>query len=52
VLPDQQPVAGLPEGVSLAQGLLTVSFENGPQLIEKLFLLARVLATQPHLLDR
>ena len=43
---------GLPEGVSLTPGRLTVSFDSGPQLLEKLFLLARVLATQPHLLDR
>ena len=52
VLPDRSSVAGLPDGVSLASGLLTVSFGNGPELLEKLFLLARVLATQPHLLDR
>jgi hypothetical protein len=52
VLPDRPPVADLPEGVSLAPGRLTVSFEDGRQLLEKLFLLARVLATQPHLLDR
>jgi len=52
VLPDRPPSVDLPPGVSLAPGLLTVSFENGPELLEKLFLLARVLATQPHLLDR
>lgn len=52
VLPDRPPVADLPEGVSLTPGRLTVSFENAQQLLEKLFLLARVLATQPHLLDR
>jgi hypothetical protein len=52
VLPDRPPSGDLPAGVSLAPGLLTVSFENGPELLEKLFLLARALATQPHLLDR
>jgi hypothetical protein len=52
VLPDRPPSVDLPAGVSLTPGLLTVSFENGPELLEKLFLLARVLATQPHLLDR
>jgi hypothetical protein len=52
VLPDRSPAADLPDGVSLTPGRLTVAFENPPQLLEKLFLLARVLATQPHLLDR
>ena len=52
VLPDRPPSVDLPAGVSLAPGLLTVSFENGQQLLEKLFLLARVLASKPHLLDR
>jgi hypothetical protein len=52
VLPDGPPSVDLPAGVSLAPGLLTISFENGQQLLENLFFLARVLATQPHLLDR
>jgi hypothetical protein len=51
VLPDRPPVAGLPDGVSLHPGLLTVSFENEQQLLERLFLLARVLAAQPQLLN-
>jgi hypothetical protein len=51
VLPDPKPSAELPDGVSLQPGLLTVSFENDHQLLERLFLLARVLATQPQLLS-
>lgn len=50
VLPDRAPTADLPDGVSLEPGLLTVSFENEQQLLERLFLLARVLAAQPELL--
>ena len=50
VLPDPKPAAELPEGVSLEPGLLTVSFGNEQQLLERLFLLARTLATQPHVL--
>lgn len=52
VLPDGRPTADLPEGVSLRPGLLSVTFDNGQQLLERLFLLARVLATQPELLGR
>ena len=51
VLPDRKPSVDLPDGVSLQPGLLTVSFENEQQLLERLFLLARVLATQPQLLS-
>ncbi|MCL4849934.1 MAG: hypothetical protein KJZ78_00955 [Bryobacteraceae bacterium] len=51
VLPDPAPSVDLPEGVSLQPGLLTVSFENEQQLLERLFLLARVLATQPQILN-
>jgi hypothetical protein len=51
VLPDRAPSAHLPDGVSLHPGLLTVSFDNEQQLLERLFLLARVLATQPQLLS-
>ena len=51
VLPDPAPPVDLPEGVSLQPGLLTVSFENEQQLLERLFLLARVLATQPQILN-
>jgi hypothetical protein len=51
VLPDPKPDAELPDGVSLEPGLLTVAFENEQQLLERLFLLARALATQPHVLN-
>jgi len=51
VLPDPKPLVELPDGVSLAPGLLTISFENEQQLLERLFLLARVLATQPQVLS-
>lgn len=51
VLPDPKPSVELPEGVSLQSGLLTVSFENEQELLERLFLLARVLATQPQVLN-
>ncbi len=50
VLPDQLPSRELPDGVSIRPGLLTVSFETEQQLLERLFLLARVLATQPQIL--
>jgi hypothetical protein len=51
VLPDPKPSVELPDGVSLQPGLLTISFENDQQLLERLFLLARVLATQPQMLS-
>jgi hypothetical protein len=51
VLPDPAPFVDLPDGVSLQPGLLTISFENDQQLLERLFLLARVLATQPQVLS-
>ena len=51
VLPDPKPAIELPDGVSLQPGLLTVSFETEQQLFERLFLLARVLATQPQVLN-
>jgi hypothetical protein len=51
ILPDRAPSVPLPEGISLEPGMLTVSFENQQQLLERLFLLARVLATQPQLLS-
>jgi hypothetical protein len=50
VLPDPKPAVELPDGVSLQPGLLTISFENDQQLLQRLFLLARVLATQPQVL--
>jgi hypothetical protein len=51
LLPDPKPSVELPDGVSLQPGLLTVSFDNEQQLLERLFLLARVLATQPQFLS-
>jgi len=50
ILPDR-PSVDLPDGVSLRPGLLTVSFASEQQLLERLFLLARVLATQPQMLS-
>jgi hypothetical protein len=49
-LPDRAPSVDLPAGVSLQPGLLSISFDTEQQLMERLFLLARVLATQPQLL--
>jgi hypothetical protein len=51
VLPDPKPTVELPDGVSLQPGLLTISFDSDQQLLERLFLLARVLATQPQVLS-
>lgn len=51
VLPDPKLSVQLPDGVLLEPGLLTISFEDDQQLLERLFLLARVLATQPHVLS-
>src|SRR4051812_31477522 len=51
VLPDPKGPLQLPDGVSLEPGLLTISFDNDQQLLERLFLLARVLATQPQVLS-
>jgi hypothetical protein len=51
VLPDPKRSVELPDGVSLQPGLLTISFETDQQLLERLFLLARVLATQPQVLS-
>jgi hypothetical protein len=51
VLPDRTSSVDLPDGVSLQPGLLTVSFDNEQQLLERLFLLARLLATQPQMLS-
>jgi hypothetical protein len=51
VLRDPKPSVELPDGVSLEPGLLTISFETDQQLLERLFLLARVLATQPQVLS-
>jgi hypothetical protein len=51
VLADPKPSMELPEGVSLQPGLLTISFETDQQLLERLFMLARVLAIQPQVLS-
>ena len=51
VLPDPKPSVELPDGVSLQPGLLTISFESDQELLERLFLLARVFATQPQMLS-
>ena len=50
VLPEAPPAPGMPPGVSLQPGLLTVSFGNEQQLLERLFHLARMLATDPQFL--
>jgi hypothetical protein len=49
-LPDRPPSVDLPVGVSLQPGLLTISFDSEQQLMERLFLLARVLAARPQVL--
>jgi hypothetical protein len=51
VLPDRAPSVELPDGVLLRPGLLAISFDNEQQLLERLFLLARVLATQPDIIS-
>jgi hypothetical protein len=52
VFPHQKPSVLLPDGVSLEPGLLTVVFEDDQQLLQRLFLLARVLADEPEMLTR
>jgi hypothetical protein len=52
VLPEASSPVELPGGVSLKPGLLSVSFDNEQELLERLFLLARALASQPELLWR
>lgn len=47
VLPEGIPTTDLPAGISLNPGLLTVAFGSPEELLERLFLLARVLASQP-----
>ena len=51
VLPDRKLSPELPDGVSLEPGRLTVCFENDRQLLGRLFLLARVLAERPQILE-
>jgi hypothetical protein len=50
VLPERAPTTDLPAGVTLAPGVLTVAFQTQEELLERLFLLARVFATRPELL--
>ena len=50
VLPERGFSVEFPDGVSLQPGQLTVAFENEHQLLERLFLLARALATNPDML--
>jgi hypothetical protein len=51
VLPTRTPSLDLPDGVAIEPGRLTISFQNEQQLLERLFLLARLFASQPELLD-
>lgn len=51
-LPDAAAaIPGLPPGVTLEAGSLTVQFASGQELLERLFGLARVLAADPSRLD-
>jgi hypothetical protein len=52
ILPKGIPMTDLPAGVSLQPGLLTVAFATQEQLLERLFLLARVFAADPERLAR
>lgn len=52
VLPDAAPSLDLPAGVSLQPGALTISFANEEELLQRLFLLARVFAANPPLLSK
>jgi hypothetical protein len=45
------PFVEIPAGVSFQPGLLTVAFDSHEQLLERLFLLARVFAARPQLLS-
>lgn len=50
VLPDAAPSPGLPAGVSIGPGTLTITFGSEEELLQRLFLLARALAANPALL--
>lgn len=52
VLPDRAPVADLPEGVCLEPGRLTIAFDDEQHLLQRLFMLARLLASDPWILGR
>jgi hypothetical protein len=47
ILPDPSTSVDFPAGVTLDPGILTITFDSEQQLLERLFLLARVLATKP-----
>ncbi len=51
VLPDAPPAPGFPQGVTLAPGVLQIEFETGQELLERLFGLARVFASNPAMVD-
>jgi len=51
VLPDAVSSSDWPAGVSFRPGMLSISFETGEQLLERLFLLARAFAANPQLLS-
>lgn len=51
VLPDPPLPPGFPPGVSLQPGTLTISFDTQMELLERLFLLARLFAAKPQLLS-
>jgi hypothetical protein len=50
VLPDRELSVELPDGVSLQPANSRSRFDNEQQLLERLFLLARALATNPDIL--
>lgn len=52
VLPDAlAPSTDLPAGVSVQPGLLMIAFTTEEQLLERLFLLARLFAANPQILN-
>jgi hypothetical protein len=50
-LPDSPPFQGMPLGVKLSPGTLSVEFKSGQELLERLFALARLLARNPMMVD-
>jgi hypothetical protein len=50
-LPDGPPFPGMPQGVTLSPGTLSIEFKTGQELLERLFALARVLARHPTTVD-
>jgi hypothetical protein len=51
VLPNPQPAADMPDGVRLEPGQLVVSFADEQELLQRLFGLARLIATNPSLIS-